>query len=151
MKKNISFVLNTVVILLTATIFTSCRYLDDGASISVPNCNEKALLDHVKFPQVATENYTITNVVLNDDCLEITLNSSGCDPDNWDMNLIGVRSVAAVHPPEVNTKIQLLNEEACLAVFQKVVSFDVTPYRVSGQNQVRINIDGWNGNIHYQY
>lgn len=150
MKKNI-LKLNVVVLLLTTTFFSSCRYLDDGATISVPGCNEKAVLDNVKFPQVATENYVITNVVLNNDCLEITLNSSGCDPDNWDMNLIGVRSLAAVYPPEVNTKIELQNKEACLAVFQKTVSFDVIPYRIPGQNQVRININGWNTGILYQY
>jgi len=109
------------------------------------------VLDHVAFPLVNTTNYWITNVVLNGDCLEITLSSSGCNPNNWDMNLIGVASTTNIYPPLFHAKVELINNEECLAVFQKTVSFDLAPLKMVGQNTVQIDIDGWNNNIVYQY
>ena len=48
-------------------------------------------------------------------------------------------------------KIELDNPEVCLAIVQKTVSFDLTPFQVDGQNQVILNIDGWDEPITYQY
>lgn len=83
--------------------------------------------------------------------MEVTISSSGCDLDNWDMNLIGVRSLAAVSPPDVGVKVELINNDACLAVFKKTVAFDITPFQWAEQNQVRLVIDGCSNPILYQY
>jgi len=150
--KNNNNLFGFVLMLFLVLSFVSCDFLDDHIKNPViSNCDEKAVLDQVAFPQVNTINYGITNVVLNDDCLEITLSSSGCDPNNWDMNLIGVASTTNIFPPLFHAKVELINNEECLAVFQKTVSFDLTPFQMAGQNTVQIDIDGWNTNIMYQY
>lgn len=138
--------------LFLGVFFVSCDFLDDHIKNPIKSkCNEKAVLDHVAFPQINTNNYGITNVVLNGDCLEITVSASGCDPDNWTMNLVGAKSLAAVSPPHVGVKLELINNEACLAVFQKTVSFNLTAFEWVEQNQVQLNVDGWNTPILYQY
>lgn len=138
--------------LFLGVFFVSCDFLDDHIKNPIKSkCNEKAVLDHVAFPQINTNNYGITNVVLNGDCLEITVSASGCDPDNWTMNLVGAKSLAAVLPPHVGVKLELINNEACLAVFQKTVSFNLTAFQWVEQNQVQLNLDGWNTPILYQY
>jgi len=138
--------------LFLGVFFVSCDFLDDHIKNPVRSkCNEKGVLDPIAFPLVNTANYGITNVVLNGDCLEITLSSSGCNPNNWDMNLIGVASTTNIYPPLFHAKVELINNEECLAVFQKTVSFDLTPFQMAGQNSVQIDIDGWNNNIVYQY
>lgn len=146
MMKKILFLL-----CLTGTFFTSCHYLDDVAYPVISNCDENAIEDATRFSQISTANYHIDNVVLNGDCLEVTISSSGCHPDNWEMNLVGAKSLAAVSPPDVGIKVELINNDACLAVFQKTVSFDITPLQFTGQSQVRLVIDGWNNPILYQY
>ena len=109
------------------------------------------MLDNVAFPQVNTTNYGVTNVVLNGDCLEITVSSSGCNPDNWDMNFVASEVVVETLPNQWYAKVELINNEVCQGVFQKTVSFDLTPFQITGQNNVQINIAGWNNSIMYQY
>ncbi len=151
MRKSI-YLFGLVLALFTCVFFVACDFLDDHIKHPIKSkCNEKAVLDHVAFPQVNTNNYGITNVVLNGDCLEITVSSSGCNPNNWDMNLIGVASTTNIYPPLFHAKVELINNEECLAVFQKTVSFDLTPFQMAGQNTVQIDIDGWNNTIMYQY
>jgi len=151
MKKN-TYLLGLVFVLFIGVFFVSCDFMDDHIkNPGTTTCDKSAVEDATRFNQVSTNNYTITNVVLSEDCLEITVSSSGCDPDNWTMNLIGAMSLATVSPPHVGVKVELINNEACLAVFQKTVSFDLKDFQWTGQNQVLLNINGWNTPILYQY
>ncbi len=147
MNKRIFF--NLLFIIMLA--FVSCKGDDSNCCNPNPtNCNKFSVIDDIKYRQTNTSNYTITNVVLNGDCLEITVSSSGCDPKNWDMNFIASEVVVETLPNQWNLKVALINNEACQAVFQKTMSFDLTPFKITGQNQVQIKIQGWN-NIMYQY
>jgi|SRR5690606_10874800 len=151
MKKN-TYLLGLVFALFIGVFFVSCDFLDDHIKSPITTiCDKSAIEDATRFNQISTSNYTITNVVLNGNCLEITIGSSGCNPGNWVMNLLGAKSLAAVSPPHIGVKVELINNEACLAVFQKTVSFDLTDFQWVGQNQVQLNIDGWNTPILYQY
>lgn len=67
------------------------------------------------------------------------------------MNFIASEAVVETLPIQWYTKVELINNEACQAVFQKTVSFDLTPLKDAGKNQVQINIQGWNTSIMYQY
>lgn len=144
---------NLFTLLIIMLVFIGCKG-DDSLCCPNPNptnCNEFSVIDETKYQQTNTNNYTITNVVLNGDCLEITLSSSGCDPNNWNMNFIASEAVVETLPIQWYTKVELINNEACQAVFQKTVSFDLTPLKDDGQNQVQIKIQGWNTSIMYQY
>ena len=144
---------NLFTLLIIMLVFVGCKG-DDSLCCPNPNptnCNKVSVIDETKYQQTNTNNYTITNVVLNGDCLEITLSSSGCDPNNWNMNFIASEAVVETLPIQWYTKVELINNEACQAVFQKTVSFDLTPLKDDGKNQVQINIQGWNTSIMYQY
>lgn len=134
-------------------VFVGCKG-DDSNCCPHPNptnCNEFSIIDETKYNQTNTNNYTITNVVLNGNCLEITVSSSGCNPNNWDMNFVASEVVVETLPNMWYAKVELINNEDCQAVFQKTVSFDLTPFQITGQNQVLIKIQGWNTSIMYQY
>lgn len=140
-----------VFVFLTGILFGSCCHFDDVVVPIISNCDKEAIKDETRFQQTSTNNYNITNVVLNGDCLEVTISSSGCDPNNWDMNMIASENVMESFPVQRNAKIQLINNEACLAVFQKTVSFNLTPLQAVGQNQIQLSVFGWNQPIVYQY
>lgn len=151
MNKNILYSL----LFILTLVFVGCKG-DDSNCCPHPNpdptnCNEFSIIDETKYNQTNTNNYTITNVVLNGDCLEITVSSSGCNPNNWDMNFVASEVVVETLPNMWYAKVELINNEDCQAVFQKTVSFDLTPFKITGQNQVLINIQGWNTSIMYQY
>ena len=140
-----------ILMFLTGIFFVSCRHLDDAPFPVIPNCDKNADVDEMDLDQISTVQYGITDVVLNGHCLEVTIGASGCNPNDWDMNLFAVPSDATVYPPLFNAKIQLIHNQACLAVFQKTMSFDVTSLQMTGTNQVQIDIEGWNTPIIYQY
>lgn len=83
--------------------------------------------------------------------MEITFTSSGCGPELWKENLYSTDSFYAVFPLQRILKIELINEDICHAIFQKSISFDLTPFQMDGQHTLPLNIDGWNEQIIYGY
>lgn len=136
---------------LFGMLFVACSD-DDNNTGDVSQCDlTSQIIEEDAFDEVITENYQISNVVLNQDCLEITLTSSGCDGNTWELNLYGTDAVNFIFPPQRTVKVELVNEELCLAFIEKTVSFDLTPFRIEGQNEVLLNIVGWEEQVIYQY
>ncbi|WP_117884587.1 hypothetical protein [Aureibaculum luteum] len=140
----------TVLIGLFCILIFSCNS-DDKSTID-DNCNfiSEIILED-DFNGINTSNYKITDVELKNDCLEITFGSSGCGPDLWEENLYSVDAFYTVFPLQRALKMKLINEELCLTVFQKTVSFDITPIQIDGQSELQLNIYGWNEQITYEY
>lgn len=120
-------------------IFSACSSSSDNDA----NCSKQAqIVSEQTFNDVLI-NYTVTDVALNEDCLDVTISSSGCSSESWQMDLLS--------NPQHDLKVKLINQELCLAVFQKTVSYSLIPLRVQGQHQVTLNIEGWNEDIVYNY
>ena len=144
-------VLNQLLLILTLIHILSCNSEDDNSTIE-NNCDfTSEIILEEDFNAISTSNYAITEVELNDDCLEITFSASGCGTDLWEENLYSTDASYNVFPLQRDVKIELINEELCLAVFQKTVSFDLTPFQIDGQSDLPLNITGWNEQITYGY
>jgi len=144
MKKNI-------IIILLGMIALSCNS-DDDNSIIENNCDFLSeIISENDFNGINTSNYVITDVELNNECLIITFGSSGCGTELWEENLYSTDAFYAVFPLQRALKMELINKELCQAVFQKTVSFDLTPFQIDGHNELPLNIDGWNEQITYEY
>ncbi len=130
-------------------IFISCS--DDETTINETCGSNAEVIAETIFNDITTSNYTISDVNLNGDCLEIKIGSSGCNADQWQMNLYSTDSFYTVYPYQRTVKLKLINNQECLAVFQKTKSFDLTPFQIKGQNQVPLNIEGWSTTIIYKY
>lgn len=138
--------------LLSCLFLVTISCSDDDKKTVNSNCDKQALVfSDDNFQDVITANYMITNVVLNGDCLSVAISSSGCSGETWDVELISSNSILESFPVQRLVKIELENPEVCLAIVQKTVSFDLAPFQVDRQNQVILNIDGWDEPITYQY
>ncbi|QBZ97447.1 hypothetical protein [Flavobacterium sangjuense] len=116
------------------------------------NCdNQSQIINTEAYNNLNTTNYMITSVSLNENCLDITISSSGCSGSTWEMNLFSTNNLPDSFPLQRNLKLQLINNEACAAVFSKTVSFDLTPLHIAGQDQITLNLEGWGEQIVYQY
>ena len=118
-------------LILRSTLFllflNSCSDKDDIRA-KVSNCNQQAqIVEQDIFSTIETYNYQISNVVLNQNCLEVTIWSSGCEANNWEIKLFSHNNFYAVFPLQRFAKIELTNNEICSAVLQKTVSFDLIP------------------------
>ena len=67
------------------------------------------------------------------------------------MEMFSTNAFYNIFPLQRAVKVKLINNQECLAVFQKTKSSDLTPFRIEGQNSVPLNIEGWNEQIIYEY
>ena len=140
-----------LLLFLPIILILSCNSEGDNSTIE-NNCyfTSEIILEE-DFNAINTSNYGIIEVELNGDCLEITFGSSGCGTDLWEENLYSTDIFYNVFPLQRDVKMELINDETCLAFFQKTVSFDLTPFQIDGQSDLPLNINGWNEQITYGY
>jgi SAM-dependent MidA family methyltransferase len=124
---------------------------DDCPSNSVSCGTNAILVANETLDAIQTNNYQIQSVTLSGNCLEVTIASSGCNADNWTMNLFSNTTFFDSFPLQRFAKIEVITNEACLAVLQKTVYFDLQPFQIEGQDSVTIMIEGWNTPVNYQY
>lgn len=137
--KKISFL-----IIFLVTLF-SCE--ENSNSINFQN--ESVVIDQNLYNQTFTNNYTITDVVLNDNLLTIKISSSGCSNNSWKAILIDANLVLESYPVQRNIKLALENNEACLAVFEQEFTFDISELK-ENFTEVHLNLEGWNSKIIYK-
>jgi hypothetical protein len=139
-----------LLLILTLIHILSCNSEDDNFTIE-NNCDfTSEIILEEDFNAINTSNYAIIEVELNGDCLEMRFGASGCGTDLWEENLYSTDAFYNVFLLQRDVKIELINDE-CLAVFQKTVSFDLTPFQIEGQSDLSLNITGWNEQITYGY
>lgn len=119
--------------------------------ITVTPCGTDVIVDNDIYEIAESDYYTIGDIVINDDCLTVTISASGCDPNNWEMTLIDSEAIAESMPPQRYLKLTTYTNEACLAVFNKEETFDLRPLRLDGVNEVLLNIEGVEELISYTY
>ena len=140
-----------LLLFLPIILILSCNSEGDNSTIE-NNCDfTSEIILEEDFNAINTSNYGIIEVELNGDCLEITFGSSGCGTDLWEENLYSTDAFYNVFPLQRDVKMELINDETCLAFFQKTVSFDLTPFQIDGQSDLPLNINGWNEQITYGY
>jgi len=139
-----------VTLLLIGFIF-SCSKDEENVPNEVTCDSVAKMMTEKDFNEINTSNYTVMNIQLNGDCLEVSIRSSGCDPEPWEIDLFSTNVFNTDSPLQRAVKIRLINLQLCQAVFQKSDTFDLTPFRIDGQNVVPINIEGWYQQILYEY
>lgn len=139
----------SVFALIAVFLFFGCS---DSNTSNSSVCERNAqIVSETVFNNITTANYNIVNVALNEDCLDITIASSGCSGETWQMNLYSTSEFSETAIPQKDLKLGLFNNEACLAIVQKTVSFSLIPYQIDGQNEITLFIQGWATPITYTY
>ncbi|WP_439130144.1 hypothetical protein [Polaribacter sp.] len=135
--------------ILTITIvflcFTGCNDNIDDAILQ----NESVIINNKLYQSTVTNNYSITDVKLENNLLSIKISSSGCGIEDWNAVLIDANEILESYPVQRNIKLALENNEACLAVFEKEFTFNISTLK-EDFSELYLNLEGWNTQIHYQ-
>ncbi len=123
---------------------------DDDDTVVIP-CGTEVMIDSATYESAESSYFGVLNVSLNNDCLMVHITSSGCDASSWELTLIDSENIAESMPPQRYMKLTLNNNEACLAVFEKEETFDLTSLQVEGTNEVVLNIEGLPESVLYTY
>ena len=131
------------------TLISGCSD-DEGTTKPSDACDETAILDHDRYVDSVDGTYTIMEASIDGDCLTVKFGASGCDGSSWIVHLIDSEDIIEPQPPQRFIKLELQNNEACLAFFTKEVSYDIRNLRVDG-NVVILNLKNFNTPITYNY
>jgi hypothetical protein len=140
-------------IIISILLVVSCAEVGNAPQLE-PESDCDALIDVVgdnRFNATVDTDFSIENVSIDQDCLSISIADSGCNPDNWEVNLLTTSAVLESLPVQKSLKVEVINDEACLAVFQKTKSFDLTPIQIEGESEIILNIEGWDMMMVYTY
>lgn len=84
------------------------------------NCESTILVvNDQQYDSIESDYHTITEVMLNENCLEIKFSGSGCDASSWEVDLYSPETVFLSYPYTRLARIKLFTNQACQAVFQK--------------------------------
>ena len=146
MLKKILFVVSIMCCFLS----TKCE--DDHDTIPIIEiCDQKTMVNKNIYDNLVSADFDFVSAEITDNCLAIEISASGCDGNSWEFNLVDSGAVAESSPEQRYLKFQLINEEACLAVFKKTISFDLTPLQISGSNEVILHLEGLESSLRYKY
>lgn len=114
-------------------------------------CDEITIVSESLFANLDSADFTFINAEIINNCLIIDIGASGCDSNTWDFQLIDSGAIAESLPEQRYLKFQLINEEVCLAYFQRTTSFDLMPLQIEGSNEILLNIEGMASSLTYEY
>ncbi len=145
LTKNIFFVILVVMCFMN----TQCE--DDKDDFFISECDFETIINKSKYDNLETANFEFVKTEIIDDCLHIEISASGCNGDSWEFYLFDSSAIAESSPEQRYLKLQLINNEACLAVFKKTVSFDLTPLQINGSKEIILNLEGLESSLNYKY
>jgi hypothetical protein len=143
--------LKKIIALLTLCLLLMNFQCNEDDNLLASQCDDTVIVDNSVYQSAETSFYTVANSVINGDCLEVNIASSGCGGETWVLTLIDSGDIAESMPPQRYLKLSLFNEESCLAVFNKEQSFDLTSLRIEGANEVLLNIEDFPESLTYSY
>ncbi|MDO5976580.1 hypothetical protein [Flavivirga jejuensis] len=126
----------------------NCSNDDDNGNQN--NRDFETVISAEQYENAASDQLTINNLEIENNCLKINFSSGGCDGNSWEIKLIDSEDILESNPPQRNLRLSLKNEEACLALITEELTFDISNLQIDG-NQVLLNITNSDENILYEY
>lgn len=121
---------------------------DDFAS---ENCDILAIANNNLFKSESNFFYFIDSVSLEENCLLIGLQYSGCNQEIQAL-LVDEGVILESSPIQRNIKVVINTEiTGCEPMFYKMVSFDLVPLQADNENQISFNLEGYNQALLYTY
>lgn len=112
--------------------------------IEQESCGPKAIIDQYLFESTTTGNYMITNAVINGNCIDISISSSGCSGSTWVTELVDSGGLVETNPPMRLIRLKLTNNELCSAVISKTVSFNISNLKLPGYTSMSVVVGNAN-------
>jgi hypothetical protein len=129
-------------------VLISCNNDDDTSG---SDCDQQTIISAEQFENAPNAPLTIIDMSIEGDCLRINFSASGCSGESWEIKLIDKGVILESSPPIRLLRVSLLNNEACLAVFTRDLTFDLTELQVPNENEIFLNIANSDEQILYMY
>ncbi|MFY0630556.1 MAG: hypothetical protein JXR05_09255 [Flavobacteriaceae bacterium] len=120
--------------------------------VNIATCGPRPVINADFYAHAIDEGQSsVLSADIQGDCLFLNVSATDiCDINNVVFELLDSGSVSSTELPERNIRLVSSVERNCGASDTGILSFDIRNLRVAG-NQVRINIQGYSGDIVYSY
>lgn len=130
------------IILSVFSIFLVLSCSDDD-EVTTSACDFNITIDEERYLAPSPSVYNVSNAKINGDCLEITIQASGCSGDSWEIGLFSNYAITNGFTTYVAFSLKLKNLELCEAYLTKTYSFDLSE-TIGNTTDTHISVDGWN-------
>lgn len=113
------------------------------------DCDQNVIISPTEYQNAPNDPFSITEMTITGDCLNIKFAASGCDGNTWIVKLIDSGNVVESYPCQRTLRLSLDNKEACTAVPGKEISFDIKDLQIVGNDKVILHVSG--EEILYEY
>ena len=113
------------------------------------NCDQNVIISPTEYQNAPNDPFSITEMTITGNCLNIKFAASGCDGNTWIVKLIDSGNIAESYPCQRTLRLSLDNKEACTAVPGKEISFDIKDLQIVGNDKVILHVSG--KDILYEY
>ena len=142
---------NRIIVLSLFCLLLMNFQCDDDDDVQLSMCDATVIVDNLAYQTTESSFYSLVSAEIVGDCLRVNISSSGCNGSSWILTLVDSEDIAESIPPQRYLKLLLANNEACLAVFNKEQSFDLTALRIEGINDMLLNIEDFPEPLTYSY
>lgn len=113
-------------------------------------CGSITVVDDIRYGE-SSDFFFLNSAAISGDCLHVNYSASGCSGNSWEIELVASTDVMESLPVQRNIKLILENQEACQAIFQRDIYFDLTPLQISDYGDMYLNLDGLDDQLYYKY
>lgn len=149
MKKQILLIISLA---LLSILYSNCDKDDTSKEDPKPNnssCDASVVIDTDLYDSANSDQITINNYEVQDDCLKINFSSGGCDGNSWQLTLVSSGLVLYSNPPQMHLRFNFENSELCEAYLTKDKSFDLSELEFGG-GPVILHIENIDQSILYE-
>ena len=129
-------------LLILCTIFTLSACNEEEIIVEY-FCGDSVVVDSELYDATTTSHYSIVSVRVINQCVSIRISSGGCNGETWMATLVDSEDESLSTPPERFLKLNLENNEACLAVFEREFLFDTRSIPTVSSGTVILHLEGW--------
>jgi hypothetical protein len=126
---------------------TSCN---KSSNAIVSSKNSVKIVSSTSFSNTTTDDYQISDAIIIDDSLEITVRvGGGCGQLNF--SLIANENVIETMPEQQMIKLILDDKDSCKALLEEKHSFDISELKIGFHGTVILHLEGFDGGLEYKY
>ena len=137
------------VIIAFGVLFSNCEK-DKNVTPGDIHVDNTIIVDSALYSNAPNDEFEYSNAEIIGDSLTLTIRyEGGCEEVK--LKLIDSEDIMESIPVQRNIRLSLNDNDPCETIITKIISFDLTPIKLSDQNSIKLNLAGWDSQLLYEY
>ncbi len=108
------------------------------------------IISNTLYESAPNDPFYFESVKIVNDRLLVSINyGGGCG--NIEYKLIDAGTIAESYPVQRMIRLSFKDDDSCEALISKTCSFDLSPIKANDYGKIRLNLDGWEEQLLYEY